>query len=401
MAIIRNRALNPGTVDPIGNWDGGSTANYIYGTTADDIIYGTNNADQIYGGKGRDRLYGGSGSDLLDGGADADTLDGGAGIDTVSYVSSSAGVTIGNLAVGLTGDAQGDVISNVENALGSNFADLIEGNAGANLIYGLGGNDLLFGGGGSDALYGGAGNDTLEGGIGIDTLYGGADNDTLEGGAAADHLFGEDGFDTVSYSKSSAGVTVDLRGGQVFGGDAQGDVLSSIEGVTGSGHQDLLLGNATNNQLRGGAGADTLYGDAGNDWLQGDAGVDTLTGDLAGIVGRDTFAFDTRLAGERDTIVDFQQGFDFIAITGMTRAEAFGTDGKLARGYYKDSTGEWKFESIDRGDKVYYDTETNTLCTMDPRFGDGKVRLARDDIKEIVIAEGGHHLSETDFVFFV
>jgi serralysin len=41
-------------------------------------------------------------------------------------------------------------------------------------------------------------------------LIGGVGGDTLEGGASFDFLMGGDGYDIASYSKSAAGVTVDL-----------------------------------------------------------------------------------------------------------------------------------------------------------------------------------------------
>ena len=47
--------------------------------------------------------------------------------------------------------------------------------------------------------------------------------------------------------------------------DAQGDTLDSVEGLTGSAHDDTLTGDAGNNVLEGGDGADTLDGGAGID----------------------------------------------------------------------------------------------------------------------------------------
>ena len=98
---------------------------------------------------------------MIEGHAGGDTIDGGAGSDTVTYVNSNAGVTV-NLATGegSGGDANRDVISNVENATGSGHDDTLEGDSGANTLDGGGGGDTLTGGGGADSLNGGTGTDT-------------------------------------------------------------------------------------------------------------------------------------------------------------------------------------------------------------------------------------------------
>jgi Ca2+-binding RTX toxin-like protein len=53
---------------------------------------------------------------------------------------------------------------------GSNFANVIVGNTGADRIYGGAGNDQLLGGAGNDRLYGGLGNDQLRGEAGKDVF---------------------------------------------------------------------------------------------------------------------------------------------------------------------------------------------------------------------------------------
>ncbi|WP_454017899.1 hypothetical protein [Azospirillum sp. Marseille-Q6669] len=59
------------------------------------------------------------------------------------------------------------------------------------------------------------------------------------------------------------------------GGDAEGDRLTGIENLSGSGHADLLIGDGGANRLDGAAGDDTLIGGAGADTLVGGAGIDT------------------------------------------------------------------------------------------------------------------------------
>ena len=95
-------------------------------------------------------IIGNTGVNVIEGGDGADTLDGAAGVDTVSYASSDLGVTVtltGAVAsIGSGGDAQGDLIKNFENIVGSAFADTLAGDGLANLIDGGAGADIMAGG---------------------------------------------------------------------------------------------------------------------------------------------------------------------------------------------------------------------------------------------------------------
>jgi Ca2+-binding RTX toxin-like protein len=57
---------------------------------------------------------------------------------------------------------------------------------------------------------------------------------------------------------------------------AEGDVLASIENVTGSRGADTIMGDGIPNVIKGGGGNDKLSGAGGNDTLHGGAGNDTL-----------------------------------------------------------------------------------------------------------------------------
>ncbi len=212
-----------------------------------DTLAGDGNNNSLAGGAGDDSLSAGAGDDLLDGGSGADHLDGGDGIDTATYAASGVGVTV-DLAsgTGSGGDAEGDRLTGVENLIGSVHDDRLTGDAGANI------------------LDGGAGDDTLAGAGGADTLTGG------------------EGTDTADYSASGAGVEVDLAAGAGIGGDAEGDVLSGIENLTGSTHDDHLTGDGGANLLDGGAGDDTLAGAGGADTLTGGDGIDTADYSMSG-----------------------------------------------------------------------------------------------------------------------
>jgi serralysin len=247
--------------------DGNDTLN---GKGGNDTLYGGDGNDTLYGSSGNDKLYGGDSDDVLNGGSGADLIDGGEGTDQASYKFSSAGVTI-NLATGTAsgGSATGDTLVSIEDIKGSNFADTLTGNAGANRLYGLDGNDTLSGGAGTDRLYGGIGNDILRGGAG---------DDRLDGGAGADAIDGGDGTDQITFINSTSGVTVNLATGTGSGGDAAGDTYTSIENVVGSGFGDTLTGDSGNNRFYGLAGNDTIHGGAGLDRIKGGAGDDSLHG---------------------------------------------------------------------------------------------------------------------------
>ncbi|MDX2485646.1 MAG: calcium-binding protein [Pseudodonghicola sp.] len=196
--------------------------------------------------------------------------------------------------------------------------DLLKGAAGDDVLLGLAGNDRLVGLGGKDLLKGGIGRDVLKGGAGADDLWGGnwADRlfggngaDLLQGGVGADLMVGGNGKDTASYAGSSAAVEVNLSTGLGTGGDAQGDVLRTIENLIGSTYKDVLVGDNGANSLEGGRGKDQLEGKGGNDRLEGGGGNDQLlggTGDdtlLAG-AGRDRLeggaGDDVLIAGKED-----------------------------------------------------------------------------------------------------
>jgi Ca2+-binding RTX toxin-like protein len=139
----------------------------------------------------------------------------------------TAGVTVRLWnGTGSGGDAEGDILSGIENLAGSAFDDTLVGDAAGN---------HLRGGGGADALWGNDG------------------DDTLEGGAGATFSRGRAGPIGPAMPPPSTGVTVRLWAGDGFGGDAEGDTLRGIENLLGSAVADTLVGS----------GARTLFGGLG------------------------------------------------------------------------------------------------------------------------------------------
>jgi Ca2+-binding RTX toxin-like protein len=130
------------------------------GSQQADTLSGLAGNDVLSGLAGNDTLEGGVGNDTLRGGAGADHLVGGAGIDTAIYSEGTVGVTVSIAAgTGLGGNAQGDVLSGIENLYGSASNDVLTGGATANTLVGNAGNDVIDGGAGKDTLAGGAGAD--------------------------------------------------------------------------------------------------------------------------------------------------------------------------------------------------------------------------------------------------
>jgi Ca2+-binding RTX toxin-like protein len=254
----------------------------LRGNERDNVFFGTRFDDEIFGFGGNDEIGGSPGSDRIDGGQ---------GIDRVTYnlfhppYPGTSFLQVEGEAVDVDleretqfgGLAEGDVLIDIENVLGSIYDDTIRGDGAENLLEGTNGDDVLDGRGGNDRLDGGFDDDSLTGGIGNDLLFGNQGNDTLFGDDGADLLDGGAGVDTANYFGSAAAVVVRLDNGTGVGGNAAGDVLLNIENVVGSTFGDSLTGSADANVLSGNFGNDVLAGLAGPDTLNGGIGNDTAT----------------------------------------------------------------------------------------------------------------------------
>ena len=231
--------------------------NDIFGSEEDDILVGTDGDDVIQGFAGDDQLIGLAGNDTMDGGDNS---------DTVSYEFVATGVNV-DLNAGTADDGQGgsDVLTDIENVIGSDFDDVIAGNAENNIIDGLEGND------------------------------------------------------TASYVSVTAAINVDLTTGIADDGQGGTDTLINIENVMGSDFDDNITGNNENNILDGETGNDVLNGLDGDDILVGGLGNDQLNGGP----GSDRFVFNDSNEGI-DEIDDFDSTeMDIIQVS------ASGFDGGL------------------------------------------------------------------------
>ncbi|WP_018236938.1 calcium-binding protein [Ensifer sp. BR816] len=354
--------------------------------------------ERIIGSAFIDTLNGGELNETLMGGGGADFINGGIGTDTAEYSSSAAGVSItlddSGAALGVGGDAEGDILTSIENLTGSGADDTLIGNALTNRIDGGAGNDFIRGGTntGTEFLIGGEGIDTADystsgtaviarlsdsqtsgalstggdaqndvlvtmeniigsafddqlfGASATNRLDGDAGNDVLIGGAGADVLIGGAGTDTAFYQTSGAGVTIvlDNTGAALgVGGDAQGDQLSTIENLIGSNFDDLLVGNGSVNRLEGGSGNDTFRSGAGGssaggiaEFIIGGAGIDMI---------------------------------DYSASTGGVLARLFsGTSGSLSQGGEADGDLLLQMENVigsNFNDQLFGSTASNKLVS--------------------------------------
>lgn len=156
---------------------------------------GDSGNDLLVGGAGQDTMRGFDGDDTAKGGAGADRFFAGDGVDTIDYQDSPTGVLVDlQTDINLYGDADGDILFDVENIIGSDFADSLRGDASDNDIKAGDGTqidgDVIDGRQGNDTLTGSNANDTIEGGSGDDTLSGWDGNDLLSGGSGDDLLMG-------------------------------------------------------------------------------------------------------------------------------------------------------------------------------------------------------------------
>jgi hypothetical protein len=206
---------------------------------------------------------------------------------------------------------------------GTEETDLLLGLGGADFISGREGDDIIFAGGGDDTVAGdnspipedagepegdpfgplpgeAPGNNLIFAASGNDSVLAGFGNDGVSGGEGSDTIDGYGAFDP-SIPRSFLAIF-----------DDGSDLLSGDDG------DDLIRGGGGDDWLNGGHDADTLVGGVGVDRLSGGADDDVF------VFGRmlepgttvEELRIDTGVGpGNRDIILDFQQGKDLLDLS--------------------------------------------------------------------------------------
>ena len=396
----------------------------------------------------------------------AEIIDGMEGSDILSYRNSAEGIFIklgGDSQSG--GDAQGDVLINIDGIMGSDHDDIMFGTDADEALLGGDGDDFLSGAGGKDEIFGGLGNDTFlyasgvmtlfdaegsdtlifadnislddivvndemslsfsnqdgsiyfaEGISEIETFYfagsgvaiessslleteevveedpvivdeppvdeacyedvpadltenimnGGAEEDYLMATAQADIIDGGDGYDFSIYLHSEGGVTVNLLNNANNGGYATGDVLTNIEGLVGSNHNDILFGNELDNEINGFDGDDIIIGGAGSDILYGGAGADKFAFNGSSLKDADYIGDFNAEEGDWLDISDLLGGYDPLddLIADFVQVTSDGSGGTIS----VDVDG-----GADNFVQIVQINSDNALNTVEEMVGDGAI----------------------------
>ena len=300
----------------------------VYGHLADAPVNltGTSASQSLAGSPFDDTLSGLDGNDTLYGNGGNDTLDGGNGTDIAAYGAATSGVTVdlsiaGAQAIG--GGMGSDTLISIEGVRGSNFDDLLKGDAGVN------------------AFYGGAGNDGIYFGPNYTTA------DHVDGGAGANDQIGLEGDYSAGFALTSASIVnvevMALLPGFNYVINVSDDFLSAGQGFTfwsvsmgpanhvqiscdfeTDGHYTFFLGQG-DDIVAGGSGDDLFYGEGGSDNLTGEGGVDTFA----------YLAVSDSTGPGFDRIGDFQPGLDkFKLPVSVTAVDAIVPTGALSLGTF-------------------------------------------------------------------
>jgi Ca2+-binding RTX toxin-like protein len=303
-----------------------TTALNFTGNAFGQILSGNDGGNRLNGGGGDDYLEARGGIDTLDGGTGADVMRGGTGDDY--YLADNVGdrmleaagegfdtiFTTASLIIETGSEVEAlrvtDAAStNAIDLMGSEYDQVISGNAGDNRLSGRGGDDYLEGRGGVDTLDGGTGADVMRGGTGDDyyIIENGGDRILENAGEGFDTAFVnasfslEAGMEVEALRASDASSTATM----ILWGNEFGQIIQGTAGI------NLLIGYAGDDYLEARGGEDRLEGGAGNDVLIG--GADD-----------DVFAFTE--TGYTDRILDFASGHDRINLQAIDAVAGGGDD---------------------------------------------------------------------------
>jgi Ca2+-binding RTX toxin-like protein len=353
----------------------------LTGADTNDVLIDTAGDDVLAGGAGNDTYF-------LTGGSDQVIEAAGGGFDAVYAASNfvlgagqevewlSTATYYGAEALNLTGNGFGQYL------LGSNGANVLDGGGGADILVGYGGDDIYYVdtagdyvleavGGGSDTVHASV-SYALAAGVEVERLSTTADAATgaidLAGNEFANELTGNAGANVLK-GAGGADIMVGLGGNDTYYVDDAGDAVIEAAGegfdalyagvsfVLGAGQEvDWLSTSAT-----AGTDALNLTGNALGQYLIGNEGANVLDGGdgadiMLGYGGADIFAFTTMPGGGNlDTIVDFVQGVDRIALDDAVFA-GLGGPGPLDANAFVTGAA-----ALDADDRLIYNQATGQL----------------------------------------
>ncbi len=414
------------------NVDGSEHDDQLTGDRFGNVLSGDKGSDTLRGRAGADTLAGGAGADMLDGGEDPgedndntvpDGPDDGTERDAASedwavYRDAMAGVTVNlNTGMGTGGDAMGDTLRNIELVWGSKRDDTFIASEGVDIIHGDGGKDTV---------------SYRASKHGVTVVLPTVDDDPagtnpqfrLADPSATPPRLMDDFVEAtdaevmnwrIGNLRTEVQRTTDGSyrvqeddGSTATKSYAEGDILASIENITGSRDDDIIVGDAVPNVLKGGAGddringgtgerADKLYGgdgddmlgaiatninsgdtdvrtEAGNDMLYGDAGDDTLNGGA----GNDTLE-----GGTGDDTLDGGDGVDTFVF-----APGHGND--VINSFSADADARTTNKIDLRALKIGEDgkDESELLSAISLRAGNLIINLEEYDGGRITLADG-------------
>jgi VCBS repeat-containing protein len=304
---------------------GGAGDDTLDGGDGNDILIGGGGNDTLMGGSGDDILYAGPGNDTFEDTDGRGTFNGGTGADSYSVnvsqntliidpdfinginisgisadqtiytldngyfelidkSSDRSFLTIENISSLLTLDSKLNFSNNeiINSAyLGYSTSEGSDNFSVYNSALGVkidlrGGDDSLEGSLHDDIITGGAGNDDIRGMAGDDVIIGGDGDDYLSGGKGNDWISGGSGIDTVSYIDGEHGIYANLATGIVTDdGFGSHDTLDSVENISGSSLNDVIIGSDADNNIISGSGDDVIDAGKGNDTIFDIAGQET------------------------------------------------------------------------------------------------------------------------------
>lgn len=189
--------------------------NFVKGTAQDDVLEGGLGPDRLVGGAGNDRLIA-AWDDMVGTPTGVRIYDGGQGTDWLDFSKLDRPIGVDlyfgpylylNYQRELYGDRPhynptpddrlAGAISGIENLIGTEFSDYLQGSSGNNIIYGRGGNDYIASQRGTDVVVGGAGDDFIFLGSYFGTFTGDDDNDPT---AVGNDIFYIGGYDVGIYA---------------------------------------------------------------------------------------------------------------------------------------------------------------------------------------------------------